>query len=52
MIVGVRISGEITLICGRLVIDEGYFTFIQVETTDDFIFGLFNLLLSLVILPL
>lgn len=52
MIVGVRISGEVTVICGRLVIDEGYFTFIQVETTDDFILGLLDFFFSLVVLCL
>ena len=43
-----RVSGKIAFIVGRLIIDEGDFTFIQGETADDLIFGLLDFLLSLV----
>ncbi len=44
----VTVSGEVAFIVGRLVIDEGDFTFVQGETADDLIFGLLYFLLGFV----
>ena len=52
MVVGMRVSGEVAFIVGRLIIDEGDFTFVQGETADDFIFGLLDFLLGFVELRL
>jgi hypothetical protein len=38
MVVRVSVSGEVASIVGRLIIDEGDFTFVQGETADDLIF--------------
>ena len=43
-----RVSGKIAFIVGRLIIDEGDFTFVQGETADDLIFGLLDFLLGFV----
>jgi len=52
VVVGMRVSGEVAFIVGRLIIDEGDFTFVQGETADDFIFGLLDFLLGFVELRL
>ena len=43
-----RVSGKVAFIVGRLIIDEGDFTFVQGETADDLIFGLLDFLLGFV----
>lgn len=48
MVVRVSVSGEVAFIVGRLIIDEGDFTFVQGETADDLIFGLLDFLLGFV----
>lgn len=47
-----RVSGKVAFIVGRLIIDEGDFTFVQGETADDLIFGLLDFLLGFVELRL